>query len=336
MSYHGVQLTYYLHNGDCTGDSIVGDVVVAGACAKLPSFHTTADGSVDRMTFQRSILVRSVTCSSESIELYADGFFNTDCSGTPVAYIPSPSIQNLGESKPACVTKSSQPKYSWSLTCKDVERPPPSPPPPPPPSPSPPPPPPPPGPPPGPHYFMLSNYDAGCPAGTEIKSQSACVAAVTALGVCQKGPWVGRTEWIPRYCSWKAANCLTHYNTNWSGKGRSDLAPVCMSANAPPPPPPLPPSPPSPPPMHFFMLANGAAGCPAGTEIKNKEDCVEAVMELNLCQTGPWTGTYKWIPNFCSWKSTNCLTHFNYGSSVSGRDDLQPICRSVNAPPPPQ
>eukprot|EP00964_Phaeocystis_antarctica_P145668 scaffold111784_cov65-Phaeocystis_antarctica.AAC.1 len=85
--------------------------------------------------------------------------------------------------------------------------------------------------PPSPPYAQASLGDADCPTDyAHITSSADCEAAATALGLCDSSKWTGRTTGIPVGCSHRPNHCGRHdwhWNTATTGRGRSDLRPIC-------------------------------------------------------------------------------------------------------------
>ena len=89
--------------------------------------------------------------------------------------------------------------------------------------------------PPSPPYAQASLGDADCPTDyAHITSSADCEAAATALGLCDSSKWTGRSTGIPVGCSHSPNHCGRHdwhWNTATTGRGRSDLRPICRLMN---------------------------------------------------------------------------------------------------------
>merc|ERR1740117_1163391 len=92
----------------------------------------------------------------------------------------------------------------------------------------------------------------------------------------------------------------------------------------------------------YEQMAEGSEGCPQGTEIATKEECMKAHSALGWPQDAtatvlanglPWEGSSSIIPIGCSTKKFPSksriapLMHWNTADTGAGRADYKPMCR---------
>ena len=78
-------------------------------------------------------------------------------------------------------------------------------------------------------------------------------------------------------------------------------------------------------------MSKGAAGCPAGHEVKTEAECVRALVTMGKCHASEWSGTADEVPPFCSHRPDHCGEddmHFNFADRGAGRADVTPVCRA--------
>lgn len=79
----------------------------------------------------------------------------------------------------------------------------------------------------------------------------------------------------------------------------------------------------------YSMYPRGVAGCAAGTEIRTKAECQEAIEALGFSPNPMWASSYEGLPRFCSFRETGDEhMHWNSAPKGSGRGDLAPVCRA--------
>lgn len=82
----------------------------------------------------------------------------------------------------------------------------------------------------------------------------------------------------------------------------------------------------------YRQLEFGAAGCPAGLEIRSVDECEVAILSLGLVSRPHWVSNFEGVPSFCSvreeaTKGSPERMHFNAAPGGRPRPDLAPICK---------
>merc|ERR1712039_132461 len=82
-------------------------------------------------------------------------------------------------------------------------------------------------------YVALSHGASGCPVGTEVANPEECAEAIVQLGTSPEPVALVSMSSIPRFCtlreSVQGSGEHMHFNNGPTGRGRSDLAPVCKA-----------------------------------------------------------------------------------------------------------
>eukprot|EP00928_Gymnodinium_smaydae_P070316 TRINITY_DN54178_c0_g1_i1.p1 TRINITY_DN54178_c0_g1~~TRINITY_DN54178_c0_g1_i1.p1 ORF type:complete len:549 (+),score=97.77 TRINITY_DN54178_c0_g1_i1:61-1647(+) len=178
-------------------------------------------------------------------------------------------------------------------------------------------------------YVRLEYGASGCPTGADIVSPDECKEALKALGILAEPHAMVSMDRIPRFCSVREIAAGSgehmHFNAAPNGRGRVDLAPVCLRTEAEE-------AHTSAAGFRFVRLAYGAGGCPVGTEIETPEECALAVTELGFPVDPVAIVAAPSIPRRCSIREAVVAggehLHFNSAEVGRGRPDLAPVCRA--------
>ncbi|KAL1525104.1 hypothetical protein AB1Y20_019976 [Prymnesium parvum] len=115
--YNAATITYYPYNNSCDGDPYGSELLVAGHCTRILVTHTTSESDTpSHLSWSQSLMVSAVTCKDDSFVISAHLFYNENCSGSPVAAIPSAQIPSIGTNRPGCVHRNSVQSFSISCT----------------------------------------------------------------------------------------------------------------------------------------------------------------------------------------------------------------------------